>query len=284
MNLSEALRISNLSLDLRILILPPFPPLLAPSVLTLTDFILCSDVLLGLDPNFVPDASARLDYDPTFMRTHEALFLAIVSELGFDKSLFLESGPAPDPKSEPIVIPDTDEMVLDPLDVPHFASSNYSPKESLPFPDSDSDDDVSASSSNASLKRKSETSESGPEPQRKKRRTSTPEKEAPSQKFGCCFCVGTFDSYPALEFHLFKYHHQPLPDESEEVSEKFKVKHMQKPATKKTYMCFFCDNVTLTASGRRKHMKKVHGYSKTQEREREREMQRNNVSVASESS
>lgn len=221
------------------------------------------------------------------MRTHEDLFRALVSELGFDKNLFLESGLTSKAQSEPIAIPDADAMVLSPpFDASSVALSSC--QESLPFPDSDDDDDASVSSSTASLKRKSETSESTVEPQRKKRRTSPPKEDLGAQKFGCYFCVGTFDSYSALEFHLFKYHHQPLPDESHEASDTSKPKpaKAQKPATKKTYMCFFCDNVTLTASGRRKHMKKVHGYSKTQERERERalEAQRNVASLASASS
>jgi hypothetical protein len=211
-------------------------------------FSFSSDILLGLDPNFVEDPNLRLSYDPAFLRTNLECLVSLCDELGFDTGLFTESQFAAA----------KDSMMLDTA-----IGTSRTNDEALPLPEDDVDMSITSS---GSLKRKSETSDSAVEPRQKKRRM---EERLDLEKLnftkdakgavGCCFCLASFDTYSALEFHLCKYHNLPMPPES------VPKKPQKKPSSKASFTCFFCDKVTATASGRRKHMKNVHGYQKRNE-------------------
>jgi len=196
-----------------------------------------SDILLGLDPNFVEDPKLRLDYDPAFLQSQVAAAKdSIVSDTAIGMS---------QANDEHLPLPEDGNP-------PH-----------PPLPDDDMDMSMTSS---GSLKRKSDTSDSVNEPKQKKRRLDQRldleklnfTKDAKGA-VGCCFCLASFDSYPALEFHLCKYHNQPMP------TERVRTAAPKKPTSKTSFMCLFCDKTTATASGRRKHMKNVHGYQKKNE-------------------
>ncbi len=111
---------------------------------------------------------------------------------------------------------------------------------SMPFPEDDT------SSATPSLKRKADASQSLSDVETEQRSI----KKAKKGAVACCYCLETVESLLALEFHQFKYHGVPMKD----LTAPKKTKYIPKEC----HPCQKCEKTFESASGRRRHVKKMH--------------------------